>query len=62
VTRDNNNLLCISDDAILAFQKQAQIDITILNTAREVEGAILKELSGLKVKVDRLLQMRQCEL
>jgi hypothetical protein len=62
VTRNNNDLLCISDDAILEFQKQAQRDAAIFSTAREVEDELQKDFFGLKVKVDQLLQMRQCEI
>lgn len=60
--KNDNNFLCISDDAILAFQKQAQTDVAVFSRARELEDALLKELLGLRVKIDRLLQMRQCEL
>jgi predicted RNA-binding Zn ribbon-like protein len=59
---NDNDFLYIADDAIVAFQKQAQEDIPIFNKALKVETAIMKELLELKDKVDRLLQTRQCEL
>ncbi|XP_023702945.1 uncharacterized protein LOC111862085 [Cryptotermes secundus] len=46
-------------DAILEFQEQAQRDTVIFKAAREVEDELLKEFFELKVKVDRLLQIRQ---
>jgi predicted RNA-binding Zn ribbon-like protein len=60
--KNDNNFLYIADDAIVAFQKQAQEDIPIFNKSLEVETAIMKELLELKDKVDRLLQTRRCEL
>jgi hypothetical protein len=55
-------LLCIADDAIFAFQKQAEKDMPFFKTALEMKSAVTNKFLGLKDKADHLLQTRQCEL
>jgi hypothetical protein len=55
-------LLYITDDAILAFKKQAEEDFPLYKISLERKMDVLSTLGELKGKVDQLLQKRQGEL
>jgi hypothetical protein len=54
-------LLYITDDALLAFRKQAEEDMPIYKSSLVTKTEVINKLAELKDKADQLYQKRQGE-